>query len=62
MKGSSLICDVLGTVLQQLAEGVQQYLQQGQLPAALTVQAVEACSALCSVMVCVCTSHDSSAS
>jgi hypothetical protein len=40
----------LGAALQQLAEGAQQYLQQGQLPAALTVRAVEACNALCLVL------------
>jgi hypothetical protein len=41
---------VTGSALQQLGQGLQQYLQQGQLPAALTVYAVEACKALCHVL------------
>jgi hypothetical protein len=53
-QGYSILCKVLGSALQQLAEGVQQYLQQEQLPAALTVRAVEACYALCFVLVRVC--------
>jgi hypothetical protein len=42
----SHLCSGAGFALQQLAEGMQQYLQQGQLPAALTVHAVEACCSL----------------
>jgi hypothetical protein len=38
---------VTSCVLQQFAQHLQQYMQQGQLPAALTVYAVEACNALC---------------
>jgi hypothetical protein len=44
------LCNALGFCLQQLAEGVQQYLQQGQLPAALTVRAVQSCRALLYVL------------
>jgi hypothetical protein len=39
---------VTGSILQQLAQGLQQYPQQGQLPAALTV---EACNALCFALI-----------
>jgi hypothetical protein len=42
---------VTGSVLQQLAQCLQQYLQQGQLPAALTAYAVEACNALCLALI-----------
>jgi hypothetical protein len=38
---------VTSCVLQQVAQHLQQFMQQGQLPAALTVHAVEACNALC---------------
>jgi hypothetical protein len=38
---------VTGSVLRQLSEGLQQYQQQGQLPAALTAHAVDGCNALC---------------
>jgi hypothetical protein len=48
------LCTVVGAALQQLAQGVQQQLQQGQLPAALTQRAVEACCALCAVLTWVC--------
>jgi hypothetical protein len=41
------LCSATSSVLQQLSEGVQQYLQQGQLPTALTANAVEGCNALC---------------
>jgi hypothetical protein len=46
------LCTASGAVLQQLSQGLQQYMQQGQLPAGLTEQTVEACWALCSVLVC----------
>jgi hypothetical protein len=41
------LCTAVAAALQQLAQGLQQYMQQGQLPAALTVHAVEGISALC---------------
>jgi hypothetical protein len=41
------LCKTLAWALQQLAEGVQQYLQQGQLPAALTERALDALHELC---------------
>jgi hypothetical protein len=44
--GCSGLCKMVGSALQQLGDGVQQHLQQGQLPAALTVRAVEACDVL----------------
>jgi hypothetical protein len=44
---------VTGSALQQLANCLQAYLQQGQLPAALPAYAVEACTALCLAMRCV---------
>jgi hypothetical protein len=54
LHGYTLLCSVLQFALQQLAEGVQQYLQQGQLPAALTERVLDACYALCSALVRVC--------
>jgi hypothetical protein len=56
-QGYAVLCRVLGCALQQLAEGVQQYLQQGQLPAALTERAVAACCALCAVLARICDWH-----
>jgi hypothetical protein len=50
----SILCKLLGSTLQQLGDSVQQHLQQGQLPAALTVRAVEACHALCLVLTSLC--------
>jgi hypothetical protein len=49
LNGYSILCKVLGCALQQLAESVQRYLQQGQLPAALTERALSASYALCFV-------------
>jgi hypothetical protein len=46
------LCTAAGAALQQLGQGLQQYMQQGQLPAALTERAVEACWALCVVLSC----------
>jgi hypothetical protein len=44
----------VAAVLQQLGQGLQQYMQQGQLPAALTERAVDACWALCSLLTFAC--------
>jgi hypothetical protein len=52
--GYLMLCTVLGVALQQLAEGVRKFLQQGQLPAALTERATDACSALCFAFNCIC--------
>jgi hypothetical protein len=52
-RGYAVLCKVSTFALQQLAESVQQYLQQGQLPAALTERAFEACYSLCTVLKCV---------
>jgi hypothetical protein len=52
--GYTELCNAVGSALQQLAQGVQQQLQQGQLPAALTQRAVEACCALCAVLTWLC--------
>jgi hypothetical protein len=49
-QGYRILCRVLGSALQQLAEGVQQYLQQGQLPAALTVHVLSTCCDLCDML------------
>jgi hypothetical protein len=48
------LCITVDSALQQLAQGLQQQLQHGQLPAALTQRAVEACCALCAVLTWVC--------
>jgi hypothetical protein len=45
-----VLCRVLGSALQQLGDGVQQYLLQGQLPAALTVRVIGTCHDLCYVL------------
>jgi hypothetical protein len=48
------LCTAAGAALQQLAQGLSQYMQQGQLPATLTQRAVEACCALCCMLSSVC--------
>jgi hypothetical protein len=47
------LCSATAFALQQLSEGVQQYQQQGQLPAAaaLTAHAVDGCNALCMTLI-----------
>jgi hypothetical protein len=42
-----LLCTALGPALQQLADGLQQYSSSGQLPAAVTDQAVDALNCMC---------------
>jgi hypothetical protein len=51
--GYNSLCRVARVALQQLAEGVQQYLQQGQLPAVLTERALDASYALWSMLTCI---------
>jgi hypothetical protein len=50
LEGQSPLYTAVAAALQQLGQGLQQYMQQGQLPAALTERAVEACWALCSLL------------